>query len=127
MRSFREFKNRGASMKRKRAPRAPVAHTVRSRGLQLEPLESRLLLSVITWAGDIPDGTVWHAGDVQRITADVRITQGSTLTVEPGAIIQINPFAGIDISVQGTLDARGTAANPILITSVRDDTGFDGI
>src|SRR5439155_25621759 len=35
--------------------------------------------------------------------------------------------AGIDLTVEGTLDARGTAASPILFTSVRDDTGFDGV
>src|SRR5437870_461006 len=95
--------------------------------LFFEPLEPRLLLSVNLWSGVIPAGTVWHAGDVQRITADVSVPQGSTLTVQPGAIVQFDPFAGIDLTVEGTLDARGTAASPILFTSIRDDTGFDGV
>lgn len=77
--------------------------------------------------GQASDGTVWPGGDVQRLTADVRVPQGATLTIQPGAIIQVNPFAGIDLAVEGKLDARGTAAAPILFTSVRDDTGFDGI
>src|SRR2546422_1607327 len=49
------------------------------------------------------------------------------MTVDPGAILQFAPFAGIDFTVEGTLDDRGTAASHILFTSVRDDTGFDGV
>src|SRR2546426_848647 len=45
------------------------------------------LLAVNTWSGDIPNGTVWHAGDVQRIIGDIRVPQGSTLTIQPGAIV----------------------------------------
>ena len=41
----------------------------------LEPLEPRILLSVNLWAGDIRDGTVWQAGDIQRLTADVHVQQ----------------------------------------------------
>ena len=78
--------------------------TRRSVSLELERLEQRLLLSsaglagedlelkgsVIEWSGDIPDGTVWSGGDVHRVVGDVRVPQGATLTIQPGAIVQFN-------------------------------------
>jgi len=108
--------------------------------LELERLEQRLLLSsagtagqdlalkgsVIEWSGDIPDGTVWSGGDVHRVVGDVRVPQGATLTIQPGAIVQFNSGIAADLLVEGTLDADGTAASAILFTSVRDDTGLDG-
>lgn len=80
-----------------------------------------------TWSGDIPDGTVWASGSVQRITGPARVAPGAKLTIQPGAIVQSNAFVGAVLNVEGTLDARGTAASPILFTSSRDDTGLDAI
>lgn len=90
---------------------------------QLEHLEDRVLLA--TWAGDIPNGTVWPAGQVQRITGDVHIPLGSTLTIQQGAVIKFNDNSDIDFLVDGTLLAQGTAGAPIIFTELRDDTGGD--
>lgn len=86
-----------------------------------EPLESRLLLTT-NWSGDIPNGTVWHAGDVNFLLANVRVPAGSTLTVEPGAVIKGKWFTAPAILVEGTLLAQGTAGSPIIFTSELDDT-----
>ena len=93
--------------------------------LCLERLESRCLLA--TWSGDIPDGTIWSNTEIQRIVGTARVPAGSTLTVEPGTLIKTNIFAGLSIFVEGTLNANGTVAQPIVFTSLRDDTGLDGI
>jgi RHS repeat-associated protein len=87
----------------------------------LEPLEPRLLLTT-NWSGDIPNGTVWHPGDVQFLLADVRVPAGCTLTIEPGAVVKGKWFTDPSILVEGTLLAQGTAGSPIIFTGERDDT-----
>ncbi len=74
------------------------------------------------WAGDIPDGTVWPTGQVQRIVNDVRVPGGATLTIEPGAIVKFNCCFFASMLVDGTLNADGTVAQPIIFTGDRDDT-----
>ncbi len=105
-------------------------HTQRARVhlrrvLQVEALEVRRLLA--TWSGDIPNGTVWSNTEVQRIVGNVRVPAGATLAIEPGTIVKVNEFAGFSINVEGTLLADGTPSQPIVFTSLRDDTGLDGI
>jgi hypothetical protein len=93
--------------------------------LDIELLEGRLLLA--NWSGDLVGNTVWPpAGetiaDVQRITNDVRIPVGSTLTIQPGTIVKFDCCFFAGLLVEGTLSADGTAAQPIVFTSDRDDT-----
>ncbi len=95
----------------------------RATSTQLEHLEDRVLLA--TWSGDIPNGTVWPAGQVQQITGDVHIPLGSTLTIQQGAVIKFNDNSDIDFNVDGTLLAQGTVGAPIIFTELRDDTGGD--
>ncbi|MBI5760356.1 MAG: carboxypeptidase regulatory-like domain-containing protein, partial [Planctomycetales bacterium] len=90
--------------------------------IAIERLEERWLLS--NWSGDIPDGTVWATGQVQRITADARIPAGSTLTIQQGAVVKFDAYY-VDLTVDGTLLAQGTAGSPIVFTELRDDTGGD--
>ena len=96
----------------------------RARRLLLEPLESRLLLA-LDHAGTIAADETWTAAEVHRITNDVTVAEGVTLTVEAGTMVQFD--ATPDLIVQGTLSAVGTAGSSILFTSVLDDTGFDGL
>lgn len=72
------------------------------------------------WSGEIPNGTVWSGGEVQRITGDVTIASGSTLTIQAGAVVKFN--SGRDMFVDGDLVANGTSGSPIYFTSDRDDT-----
>jgi len=84
----------------------------------IEQLEPRLLLS--NWSGDIPDGTVWPSGVVQVITANARIPLGSTLTIQPGAIVKVSRH--YNLTVDGVVLARGTAGSHIVFTSYYDDS-----
>ena len=97
---------------------------LRTRHLQVEPLEPRLMLA--THGGEITADETWSAAEVHELTSRVTVEDGITLTIEPGAIVQ-SRGGWADVVVQGTLLAAGSATDPILFTVVRDDTGFDGI
>ncbi|MCX6033147.1 MAG: right-handed parallel beta-helix repeat-containing protein [Chloroflexi bacterium] len=72
--------------------------------------------------GSINANTTWAlAGSPYVMTCDIYIHQGVTLTVEPGVVVKVRD-AGGQISVDGVLAAVGTAAQPIIFTSYKDDT-----
>ncbi|MDO5319222.1 MAG: carboxypeptidase regulatory-like domain-containing protein [bacterium] len=50
---------------------------------------------------------------------NVTVNSGATLTLLPGAIIKF--ASGCSMTVNGTLDAQGTRAAPIVFTSAKDD------
>jgi len=54
------------------------------------------------------------------LTCDVTVDRGATLSVEAGAILKAE--GGVGIVVNGTLQANGTASEPVTFTSLRDDT-----
>lgn len=101
----------------KRTRSTSARRTGQSCSLRLEALEERL--APATWSGVIPDGTTWNNTEVQFITDDIRIEQGSTLNIQPGTIIKVG--SDDTITVNGTLKALGTADQPITITSSKDD------
>ncbi|MBD3583568.1 hypothetical protein [Flavobacterium selenitireducens] len=63
--------------------------------------------------------TVWETGNVYIVRQDLDVT--SQLTIEPGAIIKVSG-AQIETVGQGRIIANGTAANPIIFTSLKDDS-----
>ncbi len=54
------------------------------------------------------------------ITCSTTVTSGATLTAQPGTIIKAEQ--GTQVSVEGALDAVGTASEPITFTSVNDNS-----
>ena len=99
-----------------------ATHTKRSRRqlprnkrLLLEALEPRILLSS---SGLLGADTVW--GGVVELDGRLTIDSGVTLTVEPGTVVKAHE--GAAITCLGTLDAQGTAADPIVFTSWSDDS-----
>src|SRR5207247_6888656 len=65
----------------------------------------------------------WHDPDlVYRLSGNVTVAAGATLTMAPGMIVKARTFTGDDLIMDGTLVAGGTAAQPIIFTSDRDDT-----
>lgn len=72
---------------------------------------------------DINTPTVWKACTVYVVSVN-QISVNSTLTIEPGAIVKFkdNVFDNaIQVSGSGKIHAVGTAANPIVFTSFKDD------
>ncbi len=64
--------------------------------------------------------TTWRVSDSPiRVVGNVRIPQGTTLTIEPGVQVLFSPR--MVLTVSGTLIARGTEAAPIRFTSAQSN------
>ena len=61
-------------------------------------------------------------GSTYRISGTLTISNGGSLTIPPGTVLKMESGASIVVNSGGTLDALGTRAAPIVITSVRDDS-----
>ena len=53
------------------------------------------------------------------VSNSVTVASGATLTLQPGTILKFN--TGCSLTVNGTLDAQGARAAPIVFTSLKDD------
>mgnify|MGYP000846743174 FL=1 len=53
------------------------------------------------------------------ITNDLNIDSGFTLSLSPGVVVKFQE--GFSLTVEGSLKAKGTASQPIVFTSYRDD------
>jgi hypothetical protein len=79
-------------------------------------------LGVRTVEEDITEVTTWETGYVYLIRAwDFYVE--NTLTIEPGVIVKFHPSDGpyMNVSGSGTIVAEGTASEPIIFTSYKDD------
>ena len=65
--------------------------------------------------GTIVTDTTWLSGRIYRVTCDVTVNSGVTLTVAPGAAVQFN--SGRTLFINGYLVAQGTASQTVLFTS----------
>ncbi len=54
------------------------------------------------------------------LESNLSVSEGVTLTVPAGTVVK-GGAGYVDITVRGTLDVQGTAANPVVFTSYRDD------
>lgn len=72
-----------------------------------------------TWG---PTGTV--VGTTFWIRNSIAINAGTTLTIQPGVVIKLDPSR--QITVNGTLTAIGTAVDTVVFTSIRDDNNRAG-
>lgn len=78
---------------------------------------------------NIQTPTTWETGNVYIVRQDLDIS--AQLTIEPGAIVKI-AGAQIETVGQGRIVANGTPSNPIIFTSLKDDsacgdTNNDGV
>lgn len=72
---------------------------------------------------DITEPTTWSGDSVYLIKAwDFYVE--NTLVIKPGAVIKFHPSDGayMSLSGSGTVIAKGTATNPIVFTSFKDDS-----
>ncbi|MCH8889832.1 MAG: VCBS repeat-containing protein, partial [Myxococcales bacterium] len=72
--------------------------------------------------GTITSDAIWDpAGNPYLLTDDVRVSEGVTLTLSPGVVVKADSISR-ELIVLGTLVAKGTAQQPIILTSYKDDT-----
>jgi parallel beta-helix repeat protein len=71
-------------------------------------------LATITVRGTISEPILWRLNDQTQyiLEEDVRITEGATLTIEPGVDVLL-PSSNTDLVIDGTLLAEGTAQDSI--------------
>lgn len=75
---------------------------------------------------NITANTTWETGNTYILTDRISVTAGATLTIEPGVIVKGEAGAGANataliIARDAKIMAQGTAAQPIIFTSIADD------
>ncbi len=71
-------------------------------------------------AAIISSDTTWTRANSPYVIDNITVAAGATLSIEPGVVVKVAGSYGID--VQGSLNASGTKAEPIVITSDNDDS-----
>jgi hypothetical protein len=81
--------------------------------------------NTVVVTGDISAATTWSANKIYLLKGFVYVTNGATLTIEPGTIIKGDKATkGTLVVTRGAkLNAAGTAAKPIVFTSNVDAGG----
>lgn len=75
---------------------------------------------------NIAENTTWTKDNVYELAGRITVLAGATLTIEPGTIIKGQAGTGANatallVARGGKLNAEGTAAAPIIFTSVADE------
>ena len=66
-------------------------------------------------SGVISSDTTWTlTGSPYILSGSVLVSDGVTLTIEPGVTVKFNNLLSLEVSPQGTLNAVGTPDKPIL-------------
>ncbi len=79
-----------------------------------------------TVSDDIQEDTTWSPEECPRVALDgnVRVTDGATLTIEPGVEVVGKSGSRITVRDGGTLKATGESTNPVWFYGESDSTGF---
>jgi len=73
--------------------------------------------------GTIATNTVWtKANSPYVVTTSIYVADGVVLTIEPGVLVKFTQNTGLYAQGNGQLLAVGTGAEPIVFTSLRDDS-----
>jgi len=94
--------------------------------------ETQDVLGEVTVNGDalnISGTTDFEANQIYKIEGRLVVEAGGTLNIAAGSILkfaegQLDAASALVVSRGGTLNANGTAENPIIMTSVLDDIGL---
>ena len=79
--------------------------------------------NVVERCGTISSSETWPASQVTVLTCPVKVPQGVSVTLAPGAVVKA--AYGSELRVEGSLVASGTSGAPVVLTSLRDDVGGD--
>ena len=82
--------------------------------------------TLITVSSNITTNTTWQSGKTYVLAARIAVTDGVTLTIEPGVVVKGQAGTGTNataliIARGAKLMAEGTADAPIIFTSVADE------
>lgn len=68
----------------------------------------------------INEPRTWSADSIYLLPNGVKVD--AALTIEAGTIIKFGPLETIEVWNNGTINAIGTSSNPIVFTSIKDDS-----
>jgi YD repeat-containing protein len=80
------------------------------------------LYTVAAESGSLSASQIWMGAQLYRITSNLTVPSGVTLTIQPGAVLKFDPNTALVVSPGGHLVAQGTVAQPIYFTSIKDDS-----
>ena len=77
-------------------------------------------------SSNITSSTTWETGKIYILTSRIAVTNGATLTIQPGVIVKGEAGSGANatalIIARGSkINAVGTATQPIIFTSIADE------
>jgi hypothetical protein len=82
--------------------------------------------------GTVSTSSTWHSQPAPWVLSacDLTIAKGATVNVQPGTVVKGAASAvncsgsgpGVQLRVEGALEASGTSASPVTFTSIADDT-----
>lgn len=83
-------------------------------------------------SSNISTNTTWTSDKVYELAGRITVLSGATLTIEPGTIIKGQAGTGTNstallVARGGKLMAEGTAAKPIIFTSVADEIDIEDV
>lgn len=83
-------------------------------------------VKVFTLTTNITANTTWETGKTYILGGRITVTSGATLTIQPGVVVKGQAGIGANatallVARGGKLNANGTAALPIIFTSVADE------
>lgn len=78
--------------------------------------------TTVVYSGTLAGDTTWAGLLLYRVTDNLSVPEGVTLTIQPGAIVKFDADKALAVFAGGRLVAEGTVAQPITFTSIKDDT-----
>ena len=82
--------------------------------------------NVVMVTGNITSNTTWETGKVYVLASRIAVTNGATLTIQPGVIVKGEVGTGANataliIARGANLMAEGTSTQPIIFTTIADE------
>lgn len=100
----------------------PDAYTIGGAGTLTLDASTELRYITQKVFGTITRATTWLPGRTYCVTGDITVISGGTLTIQAGTIIKFATGKSLIVNSGGALSAVGTRAQPIVFTSIKDDS-----
>jgi RHS repeat-associated protein len=99
----------------------PVPDAYALSGNVVTDAATQLRFTSQTASGTISTSQTWLSGRTYKVTGNLTVASGATLTILPGAVVKMGDNLSLTVNSGGTLTAIGNRALPIIFTSHRDD------